>query len=529
MFRTSGATLLAAMAMVAAPSATAPASADAGSFNCDASALRATLLGQATVEPITANRGQATCQNASGTLAQTPGGLPVPLKASAAIASTQVSPDGSTAFVAGGLASLGAGLPGPVSAVLAQAATAAQGATQSAIDSVPAVTIPASSLPAPLNLGGDVTVDIRPALSALLSSIAATNADLIDLNVADAFATAKCVNGQPQLSGASQVAGLTVLGQAIPADAAVSQTLNVINTQSISPANVDISKIVLPPALSVLSPAQLQAILKPLLTALPAISVPAQLAQISVTPNQQIAANGQLTQDAIHVQVGLLGQTLIDSVLGEARVSNSSIKCAPAGQVASQLALQCTKRKLTLIDVLDRGNHVALLGAADKSLIGRHVAITFLVGHRQVAQATVGPDGFFTARAPEPPSSVRYGNLARYQASIGSERSLNLKLHRRMLVDSIRSSSGQVTIVGRVVRPLAAPVAPIYVQRRVSCTSTVNVKRIMPKSDGSFRVTLPAPPHTQAAVYRATTFVRKVTSNRKRFPTFTLPRVVQIA
>jgi hypothetical protein len=39
---------------------------------------------------------------------------------------------------------------------------------------------------------------------------------------------------------------------------------------------------------------------------------------------------------------------------------------------------------------------------------------------------------------------------------------------------------------------------------------------------------LSAPPRGQAAVYRAETFVRKDAQNPKLFPTFTLPRVVQL-
>ena len=156
------------------------------------------------------------------------------------------------------------------------------------------------------------------------------------------------------------------------------------------------------------------------------------------------------------MQVSLLGQSIADAVLGEARVSNASVACQQVA--ASQLALQCTTRKLVLIDVLERGGRVSLLGAADKSLIGRTVNIFFAVGGRRVASAVVQPDGFFRATAPLPPRSVRFTNLARYQARIGAERSLNLKLHRRMLVTSISSSGGNVTIKGRVIKPLAAPV-----------------------------------------------------------------------
>jgi hypothetical protein len=195
---------------------------------------------------------------------------------------------------------------------------------------------------------------------------------------------------------------------------------------------------------------------------------------------------------------------------------------------ASQLALQCTQHKLILIDVLQRGNHVAILGAADKSLIGRKVTITFLANHKRVASAVVGSDGFFGTTAALPSRRVRFTNRAIYQASIGAVRSQGLKLTRRMLVDSIAASRGKVVIHGRVVRPLAQPIATIFVQRRVSCSSYVTVKRIKPRRNGTFTVTLAAPPNTQAAIYLATTRVRQTVRNRKTFPTSTLPRVVVI-
>jgi hypothetical protein len=195
---------------------------------------------------------------------------------------------------------------------------------------------------------------------------------------------------------------------------------------------------------------------------------------------------------------------------------------------ASQLALQCPARKLTLIDVLIRGSHVALLGAADKSLIGRKVTITFLATHKRVATAVVGSDGFFGTTAALPSRRVRFTNRASYQASVGAQRSSSLKLTRRMLVDSIVSRAGKVVIHGHVVRPLAQPIATILVQRRVSCSSTVTVKRIKPSRNGNFSVTLAAPPHAQAAVYLAITRVRQTVRRRKTFPTSTLPRVVVI-
>lgn len=197
-------------------------------------------------------------------------------------------------------------------------------------------------------------------------------------------------------------------------------------------------------------------------------------------------------------------------------------------RAASQLALQCGARRLILIDVLTRGDHVALLGAADKSLVGRLVSITFLADHKRVAGAVVGIDGFFATTAPLPTRRLRSTNKARYQASIGAERSASLKLTRRMTIESISSRAGKVIIHGRVIRPLAVPIAPILIERRVSCSSTVTVKAIEPGRSGIFTATLLAPPHSQAAVYRASTRVRGSVRGRGSYPTFTLPRVVVI-
>lgn len=216
------------------------------------------------------------------------------------------------------------------------------------------------------------------------------------------------------------------------------------------------------------------------------------------------------TDSGLGVASGVLGGTLASRLL------------------ASRLALQCTGRRLTLIDVLIRGNHVALLGAADASLIGRKVTITFLANHKRVATAVVGSDGFFGTTAPLPSRRVRFTNRASYQASIGTQRSGYLKLTRRMLVDSIASRAGKVTIHGRVLKPLTRPIATILVQRRVSCSSSVTVKRIKPRRNGTFTVTLAAPPATQAAVYRAVTRVGQSVRSRRTYPTSTLPRVVVI-
>jgi hypothetical protein len=190
--------------------------------------------------------------------------------------------------------------------------------------------------------------------------------------------------------------------------------------------------------------------------------------------------------------------------------------------------LACTTRKLALIDVLERNGYARLYGAADRRFIGKRVSIVASWSGKTVARPTVGKDGTFLAKGKLPPMAVRHSNRARYQAKIGEERSLRLKLFRRMLVTQLSSKSGKVTIKGRVVLPLGTPVQKITIKRRVSCTKNVVVKSLRPDSKGRFSITLGGPPSGQAAVYRLATKVRKNMHNRKLFPTFTLPRAVAL-
>ena len=191
-------------------------------------------------------------------------------------------------------------------------------------------------------------------------------------------------------------------------------------------------------------------------------------------------------------------------------------------------ALACGSRALTLIDVLERSNHVTLYGAADQRLVGHVVSIYFAATGRRVAHAVVRPDGTFRTTAPLPPATIRRTNSARYQAWAGREHSLDLKLERRLIVDSMRWRGGRVVIRGRVKLPLAIPVAPIYIQRRVSCSREVTAQRVFPRADGSWQAVVTAPPHAQVAVYRATTEVRNNLLSRMPFETFTLPREVSL-
>ncbi|HEX8122640.1 MAG TPA: hypothetical protein VF549_15380 [Solirubrobacteraceae bacterium] len=501
------AALLALVTLTAVPSGAA-----AAGWTCEGSAVRGTVLGQVTVEPLTANKGQPACKAARAGLAGLTAGLPLPLAVTALGAETAITnpdqPAGKQQVSAlGGIADLRVrALPDlPLAIPLPD------------ISSIPAVVIP-----------GVGSIDLKPAVAALLPNGKLPNVDIVRLQSLIAYANGQCTDGAVQLTGESRVASLTVLGQELPINAAVEKTVSIVDSQNIDPSKANPSDIPLPAGITLdpILKAQLQAALD----ALPDIPIPATLATVKVTPSQQIREGGRLTQRALQVQVSLLGQTLADLVIGEATVGADGVSCtdeAPAS--AAESALQCTTRRLVLADVIP-GRRVRLLGYADKRYIGRTVDIVFVGTGKRVARVKVRKDGSFKTTAAMPPRRIRATNRARYYARLGRERSLRLKLVRRMQVFSVRASGRRVTIAGRVVPPLGRPVRKIEVRRRISCSKWQVVKRIRPSSTGRFRTTIAGPPSQLAATYRFATRVRASARGKsgKTFETFTLPRFVDL-
>jgi hypothetical protein len=399
--------------------------------------------------------------------------LPVPLQAAVVSARTRLegpagSPAEQRATATGEVSSLGIGIP-----------------TNLPID------VPLTSVSLPLVGSIDIT-------SALRTLVPVPSGTLVGVQASSATAVGRCANRSPRLTGATSTTGLNVLAQTLPTDQVVQQAINVLNATTIDPSQL--SQSVLPAPLNTLP----LAVVQPLLDALPNVAVPATVAQVTVS---------------------IAGQTLVDLLLGQASVSRGDVACdhaVPQGQ------LSCTSRKLALIDVLNRDGYTRLYGAADLQYVGRRVDVVSLWDGKVVARPIVQRDGTFQAKGAQPPKSLRRGNRARYQARVGRERSLELKLFRRMLVEQMSSSKGKVTIAGRVVGPLAKPAHAITIKRRVSCTKDVTVKAVKPDASGRFAATIPAPPTGQAAVYRLQTSVPRSTRNPKLFPTFTLPRAVEL-
>ena len=543
----------ASAARVRAAKAGAAASAT-GTWNCDAAALSGSVLGAAPVDLVTANHGQATCRTASGSLADLTGGLPLPLAAGTLSAQTFLlgpagAPDQQRVTGVGGLRDFGipaASLPIQLPSVTIPAVPFASVPVQ-----LPALPLPASlpGLPPILTAPPQVTVDLRQLLAGIVPALSLPKLDLLHADALFAQASGFCSGGRPQLLGTSQVAGLSVLGQSVPIGPAVTRTVNLAGGGAVDPSSLKVADVLalvkaqLPAPFNALDLSAISGVtstIQSVLDGLPSIPIPTVPASVTIAPGARTEDGDRLIQRALQVQVTALGKSIADLVLGEASASSAGVDCNPVtgavapppvpetfGPAATSLALQCTTRKLVLVDVVPRGDHVDLFGAADRRFAGRRVDIVFTATGKTVARPLVDSGGLFRATAPLPPRAVRNTNDARYQAVLGGERSLRLKLVRRMLVDRVTPAGNQVTIAGHVVRPLGRPVQDITLKRRVSCNQEVLVARTKPDRNGRFRLTVPAPDTQQAGAYRLQTQVRNNTRNPKLFPTFTLPRFVE--
>jgi hypothetical protein len=202
----------------------------------------------------------------------------------------------------------------------------------------------------------------------------------------------------------------------------------------------------------------------------------------------------------------------------------ASIPVAHTAAAVEALLLGCGTSRVVLNDAYIQGSRVAIAGSAAKSLVGKKVKILFGVAGKQVATATVGAGGEFTTSAPLPPAKIREALSTRYTAEIGSERSLHLKLTRRLQLEPPTASGATVELTGQVQLPLTKPIAPIVVEQQLECGKTVVVDRVTPPSSGRFRISLPVPAGAKAAIY---TLKSSVAANRRStshgFTTYSLP------
>ena len=523
------------MVLSIAGAAASAQAADTNPFHCEASAIRLTVAGNGLPEPATVGRDNGACADHEALPSVSQSGL----EAGALIARTTYDTPSATGTAEGAIAHLALNptanplSPGDLFAGLPSLPALP---TQSAASSLPPVSI---GLPqaladavAPLGIPSSISVDLsRAALAQLPTPGALLSADLLRSD-----ATVSCANGAPTLRGTSTITNVRLAGQDVPLDGPLTQAITVLGSQSLNPATFD------PAQISILTPLtgatsdqvrQIQDAIAQGLSSLPAIALPASVATVSIVPKEQIKTANALIQRALHATVAIAGRQVLDAVVGEAGVSAATADGACSTVAAqSAAALQCSDRKLALLDVIRQGGRVKLIGAANRDYVGKKVAIRLRRGNEVVAHALVKRDGSFSTTAPLPSraliASHTKSNSLRYRAEIGRELSLPLKLVRRLTVSSLTSRSGKVTVKGRVTGPLTTPVSSIRLVRRVSCHKVVLVKRFKPRRDGTFSVTVKAPHGEAAAVYRLATYVREKQSNPRKYPTYTLPRGVAL-
>ncbi len=217
----------------------------------------------------------------------------------------------------------------------------------------------------------------------------------------------------------------------------------------------------------------------------------------------------------------------VDLDQSDNRASATLSVVAPLAGAVQRPAPECLANVLRLVDVAAGATRVRLAGETARANAGR--TVTLLFRGRRVGTATVAANGTFAANVPLPARTVRTTDRARYQAVLGTLRSLNLKLARRMRTTEASSRAGTVTIAGRVTSPLARPVRTVTLRQYTDCTGTsftVVKRNIKVSRDGRFRTTVPAPQGVGVAYYRALTRVRNTTRNPKTYATFTLIRGV---
>ncbi len=220
------------------------------------------------------------------------------------------------------------------------------------------------------------------------------------------------------------------------------------------------------------------------------------------------------------------GTTSLVSSITSGGSTTTAVATTP--KAVEELLLGCTKRSLVLNDVLVRGGRVALEGSAAKSLLGKKVKIIF-DGGKQVATATVQANGQFSSTAPLPAARLRESNSARYLAESGSQRSLNLKLTRRLSLEPPKFSGASVTLSGQVVPPLTKPIAKVTVEQQLECGKTSKVLTFTPPASGRFHVTINGiPANAKAGIYRLTSSVTEKPGAKHGFATFSLPLPVAL-
>lgn len=201
---------------------------------------------------------------------------------------------------------------------------------------------------------------------------------------------------------------------------------------------------------------------------------------------------------------------------------------APNG---NEQLLACQTRKFILVDVyVASQNRVVLNGIAANKYIGKKIKIRSRWNGKVVATPIVQADNSFRVNVPLPPKNIARTNEARYQAYSGTDKSLDLKLYRRMTVSSLEVvTGGRVIMKGRLLgaRPnYRLKSSRVYLTQRIGCGKAKKITSVQPSKYGSYRFSIPIPKGASSAVYRAQSVVLTHRTSTHLNKTYTLPRPI---
>ncbi|WP_022930484.1 hypothetical protein [Patulibacter americanus] len=587
------ATAIGITAVAALPSAASAAE----SPRCDATTLQLQLLGGDVIAPIRANPKFTPCADDTKAVANVPSLLGI-VGVQAVSASTKVDTT-KQATSESRIAGAKIGITGPLSdaltgpllngpnSIVGQVDGALNGilgqlnGAGGPLSGLLSALFPTTANGAPLTAG--LTSNLAGALQAALP-------DVLNADVINATAQAKCVNGRGQLSGASQIAGLRILGTTVDVNDATNRVLS-IDTAALNLGKlVSVDDVLRGIQLSgggladILSPIlgrqtnlydilhttdpsvlgslntvlllasggqlsvgklldQVTAVIQPILNQVN-INLPPGLLRAQIVPKTQTTTGELLTQQTVGLSVSVLGQPVVGGTLAQARVSTAAAGCngdgnddvAGAGAIKdpdkfsspeAEAVLQCSNRPAQLIDVYGSRGRTYVQGVAVRKFVGKTAAIYTRDGNKRVGSAKIRKTGLFSTRVPLPRASVRNTNTARYYAVVGGKKTRALKFARRMNVLSLTTRKGKVTMKGQVVAPRFSSQPTVLIKQRVTCKRYKKVARVNPDARGNFTVTFKAPSKKLgAAIYRAETSVPANEVSTKSFRTYTLPRPV---
>jgi streptogramin lyase len=194
----------------------------------------------------------------------------------------------------------------------------------------------------------------------------------------------------------------------------------------------------------------------------------------------------------------------------------------------------CDPNRLVLTDVFPQGGKTQVLGVAPAAAAGKKVTILSTWDGKPVGTTKVGADLSFKTAVALPPRSLRFTNAARYFVKLGSARSGELKLIRRMYTTSVTAAGRTITFSGNVTRPFAKKLEPVTIRAAASCTGIAGgtlVAKVGLTRAGTFSATfrLPASLQNASKLYlQARTKVRQNEHSSKTYPTSTLIRGVKL-